>query len=89
MKTFVWTFVAVFVGIYAFTRLSAAKSKATAQTNGFDPSTSYGVYAGPEIDPQTGAYLPSGSGAGTVNFAAATQFPGNTPTNNGNAGLKY
>jgi len=71
VKTFLWTFVAVFVGIYAFTKLSAKKVAASQAMSGTAPIDSLGVYAGPEIDPKTGAFLPPGSGAGTVSFASS------------------
>lgn len=68
MKTFIWTFVAVFVGIYAFTKLAA--NKAATNKGGVTTGTQ-GIFEGPDIDPKTGAYLPPGSAAGTVGFTSS------------------
>jgi hypothetical protein len=67
MRTFVWTFIAVFGGIWVFTKLSAAK-KAAAATNPVQAPT---TFIGPDIDPTSGAYLPPGNAPGTVAFASA------------------
>jgi len=68
MKTFIWTFVAVFVGIYAFTKLSAAKKAAA---SGAATNTSAAAFEGPDVDPVSGAYLPPGNAVGTVQMASS------------------
>ena len=68
MKTFVWTFIAVAVGIYIFTKWTAAKAVGGVLTFGpisIKPSEA-NVFSGPDIDPVTGAYLAPGAQAGTV-----------------------
>lgn len=77
MKAFLWTFAAVFAGIYVFSRWTAKKM-------GAPSSTSYGVYAGPDIDPLTGAQVISGNGAGTVSFASGGVMPGDNMSGTGN-----
>lgn len=75
MKPFLWTFVAVFGGIWLFSKWTARSAAAAFKS----PSgNSYGVYAGPAIDPQTGAYNPLGNGAGTVNPTGSGLNPGDT-----------
>ncbi len=66
MRTFVWTFIAVFGGIWIFTKLSAAK-KVSAAVKSSPPAT----FEGPDVDPTSGAYLPAGNAAGTVSFASS------------------
>jgi hypothetical protein len=67
MRTFVWTFIAVFGGIWVFTKLSAAKKAAAASKPVQAPVT----FEGPDVDPTSGAYVPEGNAAGTVAFASA------------------
>lgn len=77
MRAFLWTFAAVFGGIYLFSKWTVKGAVPTASGN------SYGVYAGPEIDPVTGAYTPSGYGLGTVDFVTNGLGPGNYPVYTG------
>ncbi len=77
MKAFLWTFVAVFAGIWVYSRWTA-KGKPMPGA-----STSYGAYAGPEIDPLTGNYNPPGYGAGTVSTTAGGIGAGDMFSNGG------
>lgn len=63
MKEIVILAVAVFVGIVIYRKLAGRVSTPTrgGRTD---------LFVGPDVDPQTGAYLPSGAMPGTVEFAA-------------------
>ncbi len=68
MKTFVWTFLAVVVGIYIFrkwTQTAAVGGTLTFGPISIKPAEA-NVFQGPDIDPQTGAFLPPGNQPGTV-----------------------
>lgn len=59
MKGFLWTFAAVFAGIWLYSRFARGKlTVATIPTKG--------MYEGPMIDPLTGMSTVPGNGAGTV-----------------------
>lgn len=75
MKTFVWTFIVVVVGIYVYNRLTGATAS-PGGTISFGPLSispaQSNTFAGPDIDPKTGGYLPPGAQPGTVAFPVQT-----------------
>ena len=64
MKNIVVLALAVIIGIWAYRKIRDSKGKKSS-TNGVGDQ-----FEGPDIDPKTGAYLPSGVSAGTVEFSA-------------------
>lgn len=74
MKTFVWTFLAVVVGIFAWSKLAARKLPATKGAGNGAPVDT-GMFFGPNIDPLTGAYLEPGATPGTVAYNQAPIGP--------------
>lgn len=76
-KAFLWTFAAVLVGIWIYGKWSVAKKTGGTLTFGplkITPAatnvTESGPFVGPDIDPQTGAYLGPGAKPGTVGFSS-------------------
>jgi hypothetical protein len=67
MKQLVVLAIAVLLGIWVYKRLTAQKAKVGVNT-GTQPAMT--DFAGPDIDPKTGAYLPAGAKPGTVEFSA-------------------
>jgi hypothetical protein len=83
MKAFGFTLVAVLVGIWVWSKLS---KPASARVSGSSSTTDNSLpFQGPEIDPQTGAYLPPDAKSGTVSFP---QDGINGGYNSDNAGTK-
>ncbi len=72
MKTVLLTAVAVFVGIWAWSKFASAPPKVQKPNNTVPVDT--GVFFGPAADPLTGAYLAPGATAGAYPYA--TQPPG-------------
>ena len=75
MKTFFWTAVAVFGGIFLYMKLTGRKltGGAAVMVNKLGNLTNVdadAVFYGPAIDPITGAYLNKGALPGTVEFNA-------------------
>jgi hypothetical protein len=74
VKIFFWTMVAVVAGIFVYTQVT--KKKLPFSRNNPAPGTTYKdalgntLFAGPDVDTQTGAYLPPDAKAGTVEFSA-------------------
>lgn len=66
MKTFITTAAAVLVGIWLWNRYKFTNSK-PASTGG---AQSTGAFYGPNIDPTTGDYVPSGNATGTVSYGS-------------------
>jgi len=74
MKTVLLTAVAVFVGIWAWSKFAKTTTPPkTIQPNMTTPVDS-GVFYGPNTDPVTGAYLPAGATPGAYPYS--TQPPG-------------
>jgi hypothetical protein len=67
-KWFVITLAAVLAGIWLWAKFATATptKKGTAVNNTVPVDT--GMFFGPEIDAQTGAYLPAGTAPGTTQF---------------------
>lgn len=72
MKTVLLTAVAVFVGIWAWSKFAGKPPKAQQPNNSVPVDT--GMFFGPNADPLTGAYLAAGSTPGAYPFS--TQPPG-------------
>ena len=71
MKTFLWTFAIVVGGIWLYTKLTGKRPITGTVTFGSLTITSpQAPFAGPDVDPLTGAYLAPGATPGTVNFPA-------------------
>ena len=73
MKTFVWTFIIVAVGIYAYNRwkqVGAVGGTITIGPISINPAAS-NTFFGPDVDPKTGDYLIPGAQAGTVSNPVA------------------
>lgn len=73
MKSFVWTMLAVAVGILVYAQLTGRKivvGPLAIGPLGTVPAEQASVYYGPEIDPITGAWTGPGAKAGTVQFNA-------------------
>lgn len=66
MKAFVWTFLAVFAGIFAYSKLTSGKKK------GAPSSTGVLSTGEADFDPVTGAQITSGNGPGTVGFVSSS-----------------
>lgn len=68
MKTFVWTFIVVAVGIYIYNRWTQASTVNGVLTLGpiSIKTAESSTYYGPDVDPQTGSYLTPGAQPGTV-----------------------
>lgn len=71
MKSFIWTFLFVAVGVYLYGKLTKAGTSPggilTLGPLSIKPAES-NIYQGPDVDPQTGGYLPPGAQPGTVSF---------------------
>ncbi len=74
MKTVLLTAVAVFVGIWAWSKFA---NKAPAKTKGPDMTVPVdtGTFFGPNVDPQTGAYLAPGSTPGAYPYSSQPPGP--------------
>ena len=74
MKIFFWTMLAVVAGIYVYSRVSAKKPlfsrKNPAPGTTYKDGTGATEFAGPDVDPKTGAYLAPDGKVGTVEFPA-------------------
>ena len=74
MKIFFWTMLAVVAGIFVYTQVT--KKKLPLSRKNPAPGTTYKdalgntLFAGPDIDTQTGAYLEPNAKPGTVEFPA-------------------
>ena len=63
MKNLIVLAIAVVIGLFVYRKLAGGK-KTKPIANGSD------LFQGPDIDPQTGAYLMPGAQPGTVQFSA-------------------
>jgi hypothetical protein len=71
MKTFLWTFALVAGGIWLYTKLTGKRPISGQVIIGpMSISSAQAPFAGPDIDPLTGAYLAPNAAPGTVNFSA-------------------
>lgn len=69
MKTFLWTFVLVAGGIWLYTKLTGKKPiTGTVTIGSLTISSPQAQFAGPDVDPLTGAYLAPNAAPGSVNF---------------------
>lgn len=64
MKNLVVLAIAVFIGIAVYRKLMTGKGKRAGGPLGD------GRFEGPDVDPDTGAYLPAGTQPATVEFSA-------------------
>jgi len=74
MKIFFWTMLAVVAGIFLYSQVTKKKlplsRKNPASGTTYKDALGNTMFAGPDVDTQTGAYLPPDAKAGTVEFAA-------------------
>ena len=62
--------IAVLIGIWIYRKIQAKQAASPAMGTTYTDASGAPVFAGPNIDPKTGAYLNPGSSAGTVEFSA-------------------
>lgn len=62
VKNIIVLAIAVFAGIWLYRKMVAAPKKAG--------GAGAGTFSGPDVDPDTGAYLPPGAQPATVEFSA-------------------
>lgn len=65
---FLWTFLAVLAGIWAWAKWTAPVKAASAGATSTAWNNPDGLFFGPSVDAQTGAYLPTGTAPGTSQF---------------------
>lgn len=74
MKIFFWTMVAVVAGIWVYSKVTAKKGLFSrsnpAPGTTYKDGTGATEFAGPDVDPKTGGYLPPDAKVGTVEFPA-------------------
>ena len=70
MKIFFWTMLAVVAGIYVYSRVAGKKPFTPARGTTYKDGTGATEFAGPDVDPKTGGYLPPDAKVGTVEFPA-------------------
>lgn len=61
---------AVFLGIWAYNKILQNNAKVPAKGTQYTDSTGSVIFAGPDVDPKTGAYTLASARPGTVEFSA-------------------
>lgn len=67
MKTIIWTAVAVFAGIWLWSKFSKVSKPMSGSTNTVPVDS--GVFSGPFVDPLTGGYTGPGSSIGASPYS--------------------